>query len=303
MVALSRKVRSTPQPACRCQGDDRLVLRLAGSRQDLEQAFALVRRSYVEVGLQAEDGQNIRVTKYHVLPTSKVFIAVRPEASAGRDSVAPPHVTGTITVVQDGCLGLPCEDVAREHLIPLRAGGARMAEFIALASDKSETSSRTALKLFRLAYEHCRLNGITHIVASLTERHIGFYRRMFGFKAVGTIKSYKMANGLPVQVHHLDVAEARNLIEARAQALFSESAWRQFWEQDSPAVLCEAARMSPWGAEWIDHFVARSHDLLDQLDAKTVDLLRREFMRFGRSFLCGPAGCCTHRGSGTGAPA
>lgn len=250
--------------------------RVATSPDDLEQAFALVRDSYVSVGLHDARNAGLRLTRYHFLPGTIVFVALE----KGR-------VIGTLSVVPDHVLGLPAEAVAEGDLSAKRRDGARMAEVIALAANARGTRERVVLKLFQLAYEHCRRCGISDMVASLTERHIGFYRRFLGFEPLGELREYKMANGLPVQVHLLTDVGCNPKIAVRSQYLMSDPAWEAFWYYDSHAVLKAAAAVNPMSPELQRYFISRCPTLEDELDDSTCTLLAEEYERYGSECVVG----------------
>jgi hypothetical protein len=256
-------------------GFSQVRYRLATSKEELEQAFQLVWRAYVRVGLEKYGRQGVRVTKYHLLPDTKVFVAVS-STSGQRDKII-----GTVSIVPDGVLGLPAEEVAREELVRLRREGKRAAECVALACDDEGTQQRVILKLFRLAFEYCRRHHYSTILASLTERHIGFYRRFVGFQPLGELKPYTMGNGTPVQAHLIHVSEASAVIMGRAAAMERDPEWYSFWQNEAGAVLSEAEAARPWDEKLIRYFAKRSSNFAKQLDLRTIQLLNSEYFRYG----------------------
>lgn len=255
-----------------------IAYRLARSKNELEQAFELVWNAYVRVGLEKSNGHGIRLTKYHLLPDAKVFVAIA--RSPGEQD----KVIGTITVVPDGVFGVPAEEVADTEITGLRRHGKRFAEFVALAANEEGTRQRVVLKLARLASEYCRLNGYATILASLTERHIGFYRKFLSFQPLGELKPYKMGNGTPVQVHCIHLDSASSLLDRRAAALESDPNWSQFCQNEASTVLSEAERARPWDVELIRYFCRRSRDFAKQLNSHTKQALQSEYQRYGWSF-------------------
>ena len=68
-----------------------VVYRIAGERAEREAAFRLVYNSYLHAGLGEANRNAMRVTPYHLLESTQVFIAVHrrrgfvhPEFGAGR---------------------------------------------------------------------------------------------------------------------------------------------------------------------------------------------------------------------------
>ena len=262
-----------------------ITYRLATTHEELEAAFALVWDAYTEVGLHKSDDAGLRLTKYHLLPDTRVFIAIANVESRKAGKICTEEkVVGTVSIVHDGCLGLPSEELSKDHIINLRQDGGRLAEFIALASNKKGTDNRVTMKLLRLAYEYCHQNGITQIIASLAQHHIGFYRRFMGFKPLGKLSCYQSANDTTAQVHVLCVRESFSLIEKRSTGLFSDYNWRLFWERQAEETLNLAKKMRPWDQKKIQYFSARHPFLLELIDIAAAGALCKEYERLGCEF-------------------
>lgn len=254
---------------------------LANTIEELEQAFELVWNGYTKVGLHPADGTGKRITKYHLLPDTKVFIAKSWKKTIKNGKILrKPHVIGTLTVVHDGCLGLPAEEVCKNGIVQLRKNGEKTAEFIGLACDQEGNDKRVSLKLFRLAYEYCFKRGLTGIIASLTERHIGYYRRFLGFSPLGELSSYSLGNGTPVQAHYVHIENGRELFEKRTNILFNEKEWKHFWHTSASEILRQSAKVLPWSQEQMKHFISLCPALLEQIDIHAANALSAEYKRY-----------------------
>ena len=78
-----------------------LTFKLAETKDEFEQAFALLQQNYQETGLVDEKQYSLRVTKYHTLPTTHVLIAKMND-----------EVVGTVSLIEDGAFGLPIDHFA-----------------------------------------------------------------------------------------------------------------------------------------------------------------------------------------------
>lgn len=260
---------------------------IAHTRETIEDAFALVYRSYVEVGLQSEAATPIRFTKYHVLPTTQVFVAIfRPElakAEIDRGRVNEgKQVVGTLTLVQDSPLGLPVEQVCGEDIASLRASGAQLAEVIALAISPEFRRHNVMMYLYKAMFEFARLNGVTDICCAVTPRHIEFYRDILLFRPLGTLQPYAAGNNLEVQGHVLNIARA--FIDSQqtyADHGFDANVHTFFFGPGDTAPL-PACR--PWDEATLDYFLARKTRLIDTLNQAERAILRREYARLGAHF-------------------
>lgn len=255
---------------------------LATTKDELDQAFELVWQGYIKVGLHKDDKVGKRVTKYHLDPKSKVFIAsVQEEKVVDGKSTSVSRVIGTLTVAHDGCLGLPADEICKNELDELRRKDPKQAEIMGFVCDNDGEDKRVFLKLFHLSYEYCALANISGVVVSLTQRHIGFYRRFFGFKPLGELSDYTMGNGTPVQAHYALVKEGRALLDKRTRTLCDEGEWRHFLETKAIDVLQESIKVKPWSNEWINYFIASCPSLQTQIDVHAVDRLRAEYKIYG----------------------
>lgn len=255
---------------------------LATTREELEQAFELVWQGYTKVGLHPDDKVGKRVTKYHLDPKSKVFIAtVKEEKEVDGELSSVSRVIGTLTVAHDGCMGLPADEICNSDLEALRREDPNQAEIMGFVCNNDDEDKRVFLKLFHLAYEYCALANISGVVVSLTQRHIGFYRRFFGFKPLGELSEYTMGNGTPVQAHYARVKEGRALLDKRTSTLCDEDEWRHFLETKAIKLLEESIKAKPWSMDRINYFLKHCPSLQAQLDAQTVHRLYLEYKRYG----------------------
>ena len=102
-----RRLRSTisvPGPSdCMADGmadrkSEKMVIKIAQGPLELATAYRLLHSSYVDAGLMRPEVLKMRVTKYHLLPTTTVIIAQRDE-----------RTIGTLSIVQEGAFGLPID--------------------------------------------------------------------------------------------------------------------------------------------------------------------------------------------------
>ena len=99
-----------------------LEYRIAGTRDDRCAAFELVYRKYVEAELIKPNRFEFRVTPYHLLPTTNVFVATE----AGQENC-------TMTLIGDGELGLPMESIYPAEILQRRRKNLYIGEVSCLA--------------------------------------------------------------------------------------------------------------------------------------------------------------------------
>ncbi len=174
----------------------RKVYKTARSRNEWEAAFRIVYDAYVESGLITANDYGMRVTPYHLIPTTQVFVACRNES-----------VVGTLSLVEDSRWGVPLDSVFPRQVQKLRDEGYRFGEVTCLA-DRG-TPSRCALtvvmKLMGLMAQFASRHGVQKLIIGVHPRHAGFYERLAAFESTGPTKAYPAVKNHPVIPMVLDL--------------------------------------------------------------------------------------------------
>jgi hypothetical protein len=92
----------------------------------------------------------------------------------------------TLTLRVDGPRGLMAEHLYPEQVTQLRSSGCRVCEVVRFASLPSIRSFELLRRLFDRAYELGRQLDRTDVLIEVTPRHAAFYKRVLGFRAVGS---------------------------------------------------------------------------------------------------------------------
>jgi hypothetical protein len=130
----------------------------------------------------------LRVTLYHLLPTTEVLVA-----KLGGEIIS------TLSLIADGYLGLPMQSMYTKEINQLREEGLRPAEVGCLADRRQspirffEMFSHLARVLVQVA--HAR--DIDALVIATHPRHARLYRRAFGFEELGEVTDCPYAQGNP----------------------------------------------------------------------------------------------------------
>jgi hypothetical protein len=189
-----------------------VTFQVATSHHDRLSAFALVYERYREAGLIESNPFKIRVTPYHLEPTTTVFIG-----RAQRD------VFCTVTLVQDGRLGMPMEAIFPSEIDDWRNAGLSLAEVSCLAFrvglSRSESWS-LFLGLNRLLAQFARRNGVDALVIATHPRHLPIYQRMMGFMQIGSARTYPSVCNNPAVAACLDFTEVDRYRPPAWEAIF-----------------------------------------------------------------------------------
>lgn len=200
-----------------------LIFKIAETREELEAALALLHNSYVEVGLMKAHPSGLRVTPYHMLPSSTTLVGKVND-----------EVVATVTIIRDSQMGLPSDVFV--DLDKLRQGGDRIAEISALAI-KRGYRGQLLLHLMKFLYESCvKYLGINHLVATLTTDSGShqLYEAILFFEPVQARveTNYAFSNFRPVIAEHLNLDLAFGKFEKFYSSVKKSSDLFQFFTKD-----------------------------------------------------------------------
>ena len=185
---------------CNPSPSRRLVLKIAETRDELEECFSLLHDAYVESGFMQPDPSGMRVTIYHALPTTTTLCAKYDG-----------QVVGTISLVRESALGVPLQKIF--DLSSVREKEGQIAEVSALAvhRDFRKTGGSILFPLMKFMYEYCTTFFDTrHLVIAVNPSHIEMYESLLFFQrlSANVVESYDFVNGAPAVGATLDLKEA-----------------------------------------------------------------------------------------------
>ncbi len=197
----------------------RVVVQIASSASDWEQAFALAASSYQSRGYESPGVSRLRFTPYHALPDTVTLVAREGE-----------RVIATLSIVQDNTLmGLPMESVYAEEIAALRREGRRLFEVTTLADSGLGVREFVSVfvALIRLATQyHTHTGGDTGVIA-VNPRHRAFYTRMLGFIELGPRRSYAAVQDHPAEALWIDEKLMRRNTPDMHATIFGERVPRE----------------------------------------------------------------------------
>ncbi len=170
---------------------DGVTYKIADCQREREDAFRLVHDAYVRNGLMKPNDAGMRITPFHLLPTTDLLVAYHET-----------KLIYTMTLICDDQLGLPMEEVYGAEVESLRSGdGCYLAEVSCLASRPNALSSVRMFDLFvnlsSLMVQSARENGVKRLVIACHPRHARFYETFLGFRRFGPERIYLPAFNRP----------------------------------------------------------------------------------------------------------
>ena len=185
------------QPVVARQGID---FRIASQREELYSALNLVYEAYVYSGLIETNHFELRVTPYHALPTTEVLVAERGS-----------NVVCTMSLIRDGALGLPMENIYAAEIQRRRRQGKHLAEVSCLADDREscDHSFSVVSRLMALTTQCAKCRDVDELVIAVHPRHAGFYERFLAFEPIGDVKAYGAVLDNPAVALAMDLNRLR----------------------------------------------------------------------------------------------
>lgn len=175
-----------------------ITYEIARTRDDFEAGLRLLYASYVRSGLAVRNPSGIRVTPYHLLDTTEVFVAK-----------ARQEVFMTISLIADGQLGLPMESMYGDQIQQLRTSGKRVAEVGCFADRRADGMRFNPAfnGLTKLLVQTARHRGYDTLVVAVHPRHANFYRRLLGFEDIGGLAYCEYVANRPAVALLLDLTK------------------------------------------------------------------------------------------------
>ena len=190
---------------CDPNPDERLVLKIAETKEELEACFRLLHDAYVDSGFMKPDPSGLRVTIYHALPTTTTLCAKFDG-----------EVVGTLSLIRESVFGFPLQAIF--DLSKVRARKGKIAEVSALAVHPKfrKTGGAILFPLMKFMYEYCTTFFDTrHLVIAVNPNRIEMYESLLFFQRLTEtqVKNYDFANGAPAVGASLDLREARGQLK------------------------------------------------------------------------------------------
>ncbi len=251
--------------------------KIAISTEEFEQAFELVTQQYINVGLHKKTSQ-LRLTRYHLLPDTKVFIAIR------KNSDYSETVIGTITMITDRLMGLPMDELYKKQLNNLRSSGLNLAEVIGLSvsPEQSAIQNNIIVYLYKICLQYARLTHINDLLCSVSKKHIRFYEDLLLFKPVGEILPYSYANGQLAQGHRLDIHQASKEFKEVYSGMEFDADLHRFFFTETKKFSRPKGAGEAMTLEQMRYFFEKRSQLLSSLSNRDKLILRKEFKKINK---------------------
>ena len=208
--------------------------RVASDLAARERAYRFAHEIYSGVSLAQDNGIGMVVSPYDAGPETITLLAEDSDGGIG----------GTVSLVFDSGKKMPCDEIFWVETERMRADGRAMAEVTRLALRKDcEDSRDVLLRLFNLIYIYARrVRGYTDFVIEVHPRHLKYYERALGFKAIGDEQKCPRVGGAPAVLGQLDLSMPDHKGRWESGRTLYPRFWSETREPDLADAMAEAYR-------------------------------------------------------------
>jgi hypothetical protein len=189
---------------------DRPSIKIAETRDELEQAFSLVYNEYLSEGyIKDPDRSGLHFSIYHILPETVVFVFK-----------SYLKVISTLTLIFDSeTFGLPMDVLYRKELDALRRHRKRrLVELSSLATAKDARWHNLFMYLNRALVWYAMYRNATDLCIMVNPKHVDFYKLILLFKDLGPLQYYSKVSA-PAVALRLDLDDVHDKFRETYSAL------------------------------------------------------------------------------------
>ena len=278
ILAYLRKRLKVKEPGSKIPRD--LKFKIATEKSEVRDALALVQGCYKKINVIDKNKmkQQLRLTKYTLLPTSIIFVAIWKN-----------KIIGTISLVVDSKFGIPIDSIC--DLSEERKKDVRIAEISSLAIDSKYSSIKGINILFYLTNMLIKFAihaNIEKLFFATHPRAKYFYKAFYlaeSFKSQS--KMYKLLSNAPAFCQYTSLLQAKErMAEAFKKNLYSENIYTLLFEKTDlenhyyfEGRLGKIENSSYYNQEIFQSVFLQETDFIDDLKIKDLKILLDFYMK------------------------
>lgn len=203
-----------------------IVIKLAETQEELEQAFKVLHDAYVDEGWMDSQISGLRMTKFHSLPMTAVLIA---------KDMTQNQVVGTISVIRNSPLGLPLDSVYSLHSVKAKYSNLAEISSLAIRKDYRTAPAQLFWPLIRSVIRYSRdvMHVDAYVIGVHPTRH-DLYTAVLGFNPMKetSTKDYGFVKNAPVKAYIADVKQQEAWYQKKFSHLPNNCNWYKYCIQD-----------------------------------------------------------------------
>lgn len=252
---------------------DRPNIKIAETRDEFAQSFALVYNEYLASGyIKNPHPSEMHFSIFNFLPETCVFI-FRTYTT----------VISTLTQIFDTPLfGLPMDALYKEELDSLRAQGRKITELSALATPRETRWCNLMVFLSRTMFEYSRVNSVDDICIMVNPKHVNFYKTMFLFEDFGPERFYSGVSAPAIALRmNMDEIEQQALEKYRNIEMEGDL-YSFFCKLNSTLAELQNGDMfqmkrSPMNEQAAKFFFESRNDIFEKLHPRQIEFMKNHY--------------------------
>ncbi|NCD25874.1 MAG: hypothetical protein EOL86_09860 [Deltaproteobacteria bacterium] len=267
------RIRRSALTAARLDDIDKPGIKVAETKEELEQAFRLVYEEYYDQGyIPNPHPRAMLYSIYNFLPKTCVFIF-----QAYRD------VISTIAFIPDSALfGLPMDALYKDEIDELRRQGRKVVEIGSLATEKTLRGKNVVMYLYKTVINYGLMTGVNDLCLTVNPKHVRFYNEIMLCEQIGEEKYYPTV-GAPAVLMRADFdSYAERLMRAYAASDFETDLASFFLKLNTSHVDQNIQSLGYEHHEFLDYDAARYFfqqrpEILEELDPERLAYIERVY--------------------------
>ena len=259
---------------------DRPSIKIAETRDELEQAFSLVYREYLKLGyIKEPNPSEMYLSICHILPETAVFIF--------KSYLT---VICTLTQIFDSKLfGLPMDDLYHEELNALRNASRKLVELSALATPKQARWRNVFMYLCQAMYWYAIYKNVNDLCIMVNPKHVDFYKTIFLFEDLGPEKYYPNV-GAPAVALRLDLDDIQGKLREKYGTLDFDCDMYSFFHRVTTTQLTPSGgedllvkKNGMLDADTVRYFFIEKTNLLEEATPEQMNYIRSLYPGLNRT--------------------
>lgn len=249
-----------------------LEIKIAETRNELQQAFSLVHDTYVKEGFIKPHPSGMRLCLQNAAPETATLIG----KINGK-------VICTTTLYINSFLGVPMDSQFEQEIAFLRSRKRHFGEVGSLATHSDYRSMDSTLQLYlQKALMNYSINylKLDDVVITVSDRHHYFYKYILQFQSIGKMKYYDAVNGRPAIPMRINLTNIEREFQSAYQYFHNERRLDRFFFHYKSDCVKLPERKSPikvWNKDLINYFFFEKTDILKKTDSETVKRIMRHY--------------------------
>jgi hypothetical protein len=246
--------------------------KVASSKNELEQAYSLVYKTYLASKLTRKYRCPLRLSAFNALPSTTTFIS-----KLGR------KIVGTVTLIPDSEIGIPMDKIYKKEVDAIRRPGRKIAEagMLGTARDFFVPGAFSLLnakkmiflfKLFKLLVDYALSHAeLTDLCIAVHPKHARLYE-FLKFRRIGKLKYYSSVNKKPAVALHLDLVNVRNVRLKSKISSLTQNLYKLFFGTSTPKQVLQKKYI--FSEKDLRYFFVEKSNIFNKITQKQIEYIK-----------------------------